>query len=104
MVDKSSMKIYYCNKLNDNSSQQENQTLSISFIKNLVYWNYLYVQMNYMYFLICVMQRKKLKKPDKIIHNLSEKEHENLREMLQRKELLAGSKGNVYQVLRAIHG
>ena len=39
-----------------------------------------------------------MKKVDKIVHNLSEKEHERFREMLQREELLGGSKGNVYQV------
>ena len=51
-----------------------------------------------MYWLICVTQRKNLKKLDKIIHNPSEKEHESLMETLQRGELLDGSKGNVYQV------
>ena len=45
-----------------------------------------------------VMQRKNLKKLDKIIHNLSEKECDNFREMLQREELLSGSKSNVYEV------
>ena len=44
------------------------------------------------------MQSKNLKKLDKIVHNLSEKENESLREMMQRGELLSGSKGNVYQV------
>ena len=44
------------------------------------------------------MWRKKLKKLDKIVHNLSEKECERFMEMLQREELLGGSKGNVYQV------
>ena len=37
MVDKSSMKITYCNKHTDNSSQQEKKLIYISFIKNLVY-------------------------------------------------------------------
>ena len=36
-----------------------------------------------------------LKKLDNIVHNLSEKEHEIFMEMLQREELLGGSKGNV---------
>ena len=44
------------------------------------------------------MQRKKLKKLDKIVHNLSQKEHESFREILQRDELLGGSKGNVYEI------
>ena len=92
------MKRTYCSKHNDNSSQQENRVLSINFIKNLVHWNYLYIQINYVYWLICVMQSKNLKKLDKIVHNLSEIKHEILREMLQRGELLCGSKGNVYQV------
>ena len=47
---------------NDSSSKQENQVLSISFIKNLLYWNYLYIKINYIYWLIRVMQRKKFKK------------------------------------------
>ena len=51
-----------------------------------------------MYYLICVMKRKKLKKLEKIVLNLSEKEHEILRETLQRGKLLGGSKGNVYQI------
>ena len=41
------------------------------------------------------MQRIFLKKLDKIIHNLSDKECEKLREMLKRGKLLGGSKGNV---------
>ena len=44
------------------------------------------------------MQSKNLKKLDKIIHNLSEKERERFRKTLQRDELLGGSKGNVYDV------
>lgn len=40
--------------------------------------------------------KKNLKKLNKIVHNLSEKEHE-FREMLQREELLGGSKVNVYE-------
>ena len=44
------------------------------------------------------MQSKNLKKLDKIVHNLSEKERESLREMFQRGELLGGSKGNAYKV------
>ena len=50
-----------------------------------------------MYCLICVMQSKKFKKLNKIVHNLSEKECESLMEMLQRGELLGRLKGNVYQ-------
>ena len=92
------MKRNYCSKCNDSSTQQENQVLSISFIKNLEYWNYLYIQINYMYCLICVMHSKNLKNLDKIVHNLSIKENESLNETLQRGELLGGSKGNVYQV------
>ena len=45
------------------------------------------------------MQNKNLKKLDNIVHNLSEKECESLREMLQRRESVDGSRGNVYQVL-----
>ena len=41
------------------------------------------------------MQRKKLKKLNKIVHNLSEKECERVKEMFQREELLGRSKGNV---------
>ena len=41
---------------------------------------------------------KNLKKLDKIVHNIGEKENESLREMFKRRELLSGSKGNVYQV------
>ena len=56
-------------------------------------------KINYVYWLICVMQSKNLKKLDKVIHNISEKESERLRETFQtRKLLLGGSKGNVYQV------
>ena len=44
------------------------------------------------------MQIMFLKKLDKIVQKLSEKEHERLRETLQRGELLVGSKGNAYQV------
>jgi hypothetical protein len=97
MVDKISMKRTYYNN-NDSSTQQENQVLSISFIKNLEYWNYLYVHINYMYCLVCIMHSKKLKKLNMIVNNLSEKECERLREMFQRGDLLGGSKGNVYQV------
>ena len=43
------------------------------------------------------MQSKKLKKLEKIVHNLSEK-NVTFREILQREELLVGSKGNVYEV------
>lgn len=39
-----------------------------------------------------------MKKFDKIVHNLSEKECDSLRKMFQRQEILGGSKGNVYQV------
>ena len=42
-----------------------------------------------MYCLICVMQRN-LKKLNKIIHSLSEKERERIRETLQRWKLLGG--------------
>ena len=45
-----------------------------------------------------MMHSKILKKLDKIVHNLSEKERESLKEMLQRGELLGGSKGNVYPI------
>ena len=38
-----------------------------------------------------------LKKLDKIVDNLSEKEHESLRGTLQRGELLGGSNGNVFK-------
>ena len=92
------MKRTYCSKYNDSLDQQENHVLSISSIKNLEYSNYLYVQINYIYCLICVMHIKKLKKLDKIVHNLSKKECERLRKMFQRGKLLGGSKGNVYQV------
>ena len=44
------------------------------------------------------MQSKNLKKLDKIVHNLSEKECERFREMFQRNKLLDGSKGNAYDV------
>jgi hypothetical protein len=44
------------------------------------------------------MQRKNLKKLNKIVHNISEKEHERFREMLQREELLDGSNDNVREV------
>ena len=91
------MKRTYCSKRDGSSSQQKNKESSLSFINDLVYWNYLYVQINYVYCLICITQSKKLKKLDKIDHNLSEKKCESLREMLQREELLGGSKGNVYQ-------
>ena len=43
------------------------------------------------------MEIKKLKKLNKIVHNISEKECEILRGMLLRRELLGGSKGNIYQ-------
>ena len=33
---------------------------------------------------------------EKTVHNSSEKGHERFRKMLQREELLGGSKGNVY--------
>ena len=92
------MKRTYCSKHNDSSTQQEDQVLSISFIKKLEYWTYLYIHINHMYYLICIMQRKKSKKLNKFVHNLSEKEHESLSEMFQRVELLGRSKGNVYQV------
>ena len=98
MVNKSSMKRMYWSKHNDSSTQQENYVLSISFIKNLEYWNYIYVHINYMCFLICIIHRKKLNKLNKIVHNISEKKHERFREILQREELLGGSKGNVYQL------
>ena len=94
MVDKSSLKIIYCSKCNDSSSQQERKVISISFIKNLVYWNYLYIQINYVYWLICVLESKNLKKLNKIVCNLSEKQHESSKEMLQKEDLLGGSEGN----------
>ena len=47
-------KTYY-SKHSDSSSQQENKVICTSFIKNLVYWNYLYIQINYTYWLIHVM-------------------------------------------------
>ena len=40
------------------------------------------------------MQSKNLKRLGKIVHNLNEKEHERFREMLQKEDLLCGSKGN----------
>ena len=40
MADKSSMKKTYCNKHNDISFQQVKKVSSISYIKNLVYWNH----------------------------------------------------------------
>lgn len=58
MANKGSMKRIYCSKHNYSSSQQENKLISISFIKKIVYWNYLYIQINYVYWLICVMHRK----------------------------------------------
>ena len=79
---------FYFTKRNDNSSQHENKAISIRFTKILVYWHYLYAQINYVYWLICVRQSKNLKKLDKIVHNLSEKDREGFREMLQREELL----------------
>ena len=39
-----------------------------------------------------------MNKLDKIVHNISEKEHERLREMLERGELLGGSKGNACHI------
>ena len=39
MADKSLMKITYCSKCSDSSSQQENQVRSIIFIKKIKYWN-----------------------------------------------------------------
>ena len=99
MVDKSLMKIIYYIKCNDRSSQKENKLILISFMKILVYRNYLYVKTNFLYWLIHVMQRKNLTKLDKVVHNLSEKEHENSMEMLKREKLLYGSKGNVHKVL-----
>ena len=39
------------------------------------------------------MQRKKLKRLDKIVQNLNEKEHERFREVLQKEDPLGGSKG-----------
>ena len=92
------MKRTFCSKCNDSSTQQENQALFISFIKTLEYWNYLYVHINYVYCVICIMQRKNLKKLDHIVHNLSEKECESLKKMLKIGELICGSKGNVYKV------
>ena len=44
------------------------------------------------------MQSKKLKKLDNIIYNMSEKECEFFKKMLQRDELLGGWKVNVYEV------
>jgi hypothetical protein len=46
---------------------------------------------------MCVMQRKNLKKLDKIVCNLSAKECKIFMEMLQREEL-GGSKGNQHEV------
>jgi hypothetical protein len=43
------------------------------------------------------MQRKNLKKLQKIVWNLSGKEHKSFMEMLQREEL-GGSKGDQYEV------
>ena len=81
-------------KHSDSSSQQEKKAISISFIKNLVYWNCFYIQINYVYWLICVMQSKNFKRLDNIVRNLTEKEHESFREMLQKDYLLGGPKGN----------
>lgn len=44
------------------------------------------------------MQGRHLKKFNKIVCNLCEKECKSLMEMLQRGELLSGSKGNVHEV------
>jgi hypothetical protein len=46
-----------------------------------------------MYWLMHVMQRKNLKKIDKIVCNMSVKERKSFMEMLQREET-GGSKGN----------
>ena len=51
-----------------------------------------------MHFFISITQSKTLNKLDKIVHNLSDKKNERLREMLQRGELLGVSKGIVYQI------
>jgi hypothetical protein len=45
---------------------------------------------------MCIMQSKNLKKFNKIVYNLSEKEHKRFMEMLQREELV-GSKGNQHE-------
>ena len=43
------MKRSYYSKHNDSASQQETKVLSINFIKNLVYWDYLCNQISYVY-------------------------------------------------------
>ena len=40
------------------------------------------------------MQRKNLKRLDKIFRYLNENQHKRFREMLPKKDLLGGSKGN----------
>ena len=84
----------YSDKRNDSSSQQEKNVIYIIFIKKLVYWIYFYIQINYLYWLICAMQRKNLKKLDKIVRNLNEKEYKSFTKMLQKDDLLGGSEGN----------
>ena len=88
------MKRTYCSKHDGSSSQQMNQVISLSFIKNVIHKNDLYVHINCVYFLIHVMQRKFLKKLDNIIRILSENDHRIFMEVLQSEELLSGSKGN----------
>ena len=45
------------------------------FYFKITYWNYLYVQINYVYWLTPVMQSKNLNKIDNITHKMSEKDH-----------------------------
>ena len=94
MVVKSSTKRTSCSKHTNGSSQKEKKIIYISFIKNLVYLNYFYIQINYVYWLIHVIQRKNLKRLNTIICNLNENERESFRKMLQKNDLLGGSKGN----------
>jgi hypothetical protein len=55
------------------------------------------IGLNDVYWIMCVMQRKNLKKLQKIVWNLSGKECKIFMEMLQREEL-GGSKGDQYEV------
>ena len=47
----------------------------------------LYVSLTNMYWLVCVMQSHKMRKLNKILCGLSEKEHKILMEKLQKDEL-----------------